>query len=284
MIITEPGIYDGLDEAEYHRDPVPGGSLSSTGAREMLPPSCPALHHYRRTHPVFKDVFDFGSAAHKLVLGTGPKVEVIDARDWRTNAAKDQRDAARENGFIPLLKHEWQHVEDMAAAIQDHPLAGELLDPLAGGKAEQSLFWRDPDFEVWCRVRLDWLSGHRVTSTGQLIIVDYKTADSADPETFARKSAANWGYHQQDAFYSEGVRVVLGEDPVFWFIAQDKNPPYLVSVVELSPEDQRAGHELNRIALERYRDCKQSGIWPGYPNEAVTVAMPPWARSRGDDW
>jgi len=98
-----------------------------------------------------------------------------------------------------------------------------------------------------------------------------------------RKSAASWGYHCQDAFYCEGVRQVLGEDPAFWFIVQDKNPPYLVSVVELSPEDRRAGHEANRAALERFRDCQASGIWPGYPNEAVMVAMPPWARARGED-
>jgi hypothetical protein len=249
----------------------------------MLPPSCPALYDYERKHPVFKDVFDFGSAAHKMVLGIGPKVEIIEHDDWRTKDAQDRKKAAHAAGFIPLLAREWARVEAMAAAIQDHPLAGALLDPLAGGKAEQSLFWRDTEFGVWCRVRLDWLSGHRLTSTGQLIIVDYKTADCADPETFARKSAPSFGYHQQDAWYVEGVRVVLGEDPVFWFIVQEKAPPYLVSVAELTPEDRHAGHERNRAALERFRDCQASGIWPGYPSEAVMVAMPPWARARGED-
>lgn len=280
--VTEPGLYDGMPEDVYHADPVPDGSLSSTGARRMLPPSCPALYRYEQDHPVFKDVFDFGSAAHKLVLGIGPKVKVIQHDDWRTKDAQEQRKQARATGAIPLLAHEWARVEAMAAAIQDHPLAGTLLDPLAGGKAEQSGFWLDEEFEVWCRLRLDWLGGQRLRSTGQLIVCDYKTTDCAHPDKFA-KSAGNFGYDMQDAWYCEGIRQLLGEDPVFWFVAQDKTPPYLVNVVELTPEDRRFGDECNRAALERYRDCKKSGIWPGYGDDVTTITMPPWTRAaRGD--
>jgi hypothetical protein len=283
MVITEPGIYDGMTEAEYHADPVPGGSLSSTGARKLLPPSCPALYRWEQDHPVFKDVFDFGSAAHKLVLGAGPKIEVIDAKDWRTNAAKAARDQARANGFVPLLPHDWEHVEAMAAAIQDHPLAGPLLDPLAGGKAEQSGFWIDEEFGVWCRFRLDWLSGQR-TRDGRPVIVDYKSSPCAEPETFARKSVAEFSYHQQDAFYCDGYSALTGEDPVFLFAVQEKQPPYLVSVVQLTEEDRQVGRERNRHAIERYRDCKAAGVWPGYGDDIEPITLPAWARSRGDDW
>lgn len=286
MTVTEPGLYPDLPEAEYHADPVPEGSLSSTGARRMLAPYCPAIFKYERDHPVFKDEFDYGSAAHKLVLGSGPKIEIIDAENWRTDKAKNARDKARENGFIPLLTADFERVKAMAARIQDHEMAGALLDPLSGGKAEQSLFWIDPEFEVWCRVRLDWLSGFRIG--GQLVICDYKTAagvTGADPETFARKGVAEHGYYQQEAFYCEAVRQVLGEDPAFWFIVQAKEPPYLVSVNELTPEDRRAGHDRNRLAVERFRDCQASGIWPGYSPDVTTISMPQWARARGgDDW
>ncbi|MGW9447058.1 hypothetical protein, partial [Bacillus mobilis] len=48
--ITRPGVYDGIPEAVYHRDPVPGGSLSSSGARKLLAPSCPALFKYDQEH------------------------------------------------------------------------------------------------------------------------------------------------------------------------------------------------------------------------------------------
>ena len=32
------GVYD-IPEDLYHRDPVPGGSLSCSGAKKLLPPS-----------------------------------------------------------------------------------------------------------------------------------------------------------------------------------------------------------------------------------------------------
>lgn len=279
MAITEPGLYDGIPEEQYHADEA----LSSAGARELLPPSCPAIYHYRRSHPVFKDVFDFGSAAHKLVLGEGPAVKVVDAADWRTKAAQEQRDAARAAGFIPLLAHEWARAAAMAAAIQDHELAGELLSPLAGGKAELSGWWQDPETGVWCRFRLDWLAGHR-TRFGQPIIVDYKSSTCAEPETFARKSVAEYRYDQQDAWYSDGYLALTGEQPAFLFLVQEKLPPYLISVVQLTEEDRQVGRERNRRALEVFRDCAEAGIWPGYSQDVELIAMPSWARSRGDDW
>lgn len=279
MTVTEPGLYDGIPEEQYHADEA----LSSTGARELLPPSCPAIYKYRRDHPVFKDVFDYGSAAHKLVLGTGPKISLIDAKDWRTKAAQDARGEAHANGFIPLLVRDFDRVKAMAARIQDHELAGELLNPLAGGRAEQSGWWQDHGTGVWCRFRLDWLAGHR-TRFGQPIIVDYKTSPCADPETFARKSVAEWRYEQQDAFYSDGYFALTGEQPLFLFVSQDKQPPYLVSVTHLTEEDRQIGRERNRRALEIYRDCTEAGIWPGYPSDIVEITLPPWARSRGDDW
>ncbi|MBO0827768.1 MAG: hypothetical protein J2P24_08300 [Streptosporangiales bacterium] len=50
VMITEPGVYN-LPAAVYHADPVPGGSLSQSGAKKLLPPSCPALYRYWADHP-----------------------------------------------------------------------------------------------------------------------------------------------------------------------------------------------------------------------------------------
>ena len=55
----QPGVYE-MDEATYHQDPVPGGSLSASGAKLLLPPSCPALYAWRRDHPKVSAEFDFG--------------------------------------------------------------------------------------------------------------------------------------------------------------------------------------------------------------------------------
>ena len=268
----QAGVYPDMPDVEYHLDPVPGGSLSSTGARRIL--DCPAKFRYEQDHPVYKQVFDFGSAAHKLVLGTGPELVVIDAEDWRTKAAREARDEARAFGKSPVLTHEYEQVKAMAAEIRWHPLAGRLFNP-ADGQAEVSLFWVDAEYPVWRRARLDWLRPG--TETRRALIIDYKSADSASPDAFA-KSAANLGYHQQDAFYGDGVRALgLDDDPGFLFVVQEKTPPYLVTVCELTGVAREVGRQRNRRAIERFRDCREAGIWPGYSDGVEYISLPAWA-------
>jgi PDDEXK-like domain of unknown function (DUF3799) len=272
VTITEPGVYT-MDEADYHADPVPGGSLTSSGARKLL--ASPARFDYDREHPPAPTpAMELGTAAHKLVLGTGPPIVTVEADDWRTKAAKEAAAAAREAGAVPLLTAEHDQVQAMAAALRDHPIAAALFDP-EGGDPEQSLFWVDERTGVWMRARLDWL---RHTVTGRrLIIGDYKTAASASPEAFA-KAVANFGYHQQAPFYCDGAAALgLDPDPGFLFVVQEKTPPYLVAVYELDALATEAGRARNRRAAEMFRDCTEAGVWPGYPGEIGLISLPPWA-------
>jgi hypothetical protein len=274
VVVDEPGVYD-MPEAEYHADPVPGGSLSASGAKLLLPPSCPALYRYRRDHPKESAAFDFGTAAHKFVLDSGPDITVIDALDWRTRAAQDARKEARAKGIVPLLVSEFSEIAEMARAIEQHPLASALFDP-ARGKPEQSLFWADGEFGIWRRARLDWLPEPRPGR--RIVIPDYKTAAAVDRESI-RKAVANFGYHMQAAQYIDGVRALgLDEDPAFLFVFQMKDPPYLVNVVQLDDDAIRAGRERMRVACEMFRDCTQTGIWPGYSQDIETISLPPWVR------
>lgn len=267
-----PGVYD-MAEATYHADPVPGGSLSVSGAKKLLPPSCPARYAYDREHPPEpKPQFDFGTAAHRLVLGKGADYVLIDAPDWRTKAAKEARDEAHAAGHTPLLLAEFARVEQMAAAIRGNPLARALLcrDDLG---IEQSFFWQDHDYGIWRRARLD---AYGRQGNGVPVIVDYKTAESASPGAFAR-AAASFGYHMQHAWYVDAVLACLGIPAAFLFVVQEKTPPYLVTVCELDAEAVEAGAARNRAAMERYRDCVAIGDWPGYSSEIETISLPAWA-------
>lgn len=272
----QPGVYD-ISEEIYFGDPVPSGSLSCSGAKKLLPPYCPALFFWERDHPVYKDEFDFGSAAHKLVLGSGPELVVVDKPTWQTSAAKQARQEARDAGKTPILTGAMAEVRAMADAIRRHPIASILFDP-SEGHPEQSLFWEDEDSGIWRRCRLDWLPSG---SSGRLIVPDYKTSASANPASFGRP-AANYGYHQQHDWYSEGVAEVLGVKPEFVFVVQEKTPPYLITVVQLDIDFVRAGRELNRQAINVYQHCIETGEWPGYSNEIELISPPAWARSRGD--
>lgn len=274
--ITVPGVYD-LPAAVYHADPVPGGSLSSSGARRLLPPSCPALYrHWATQGQEPKAAFDFGHAAHALVLGVGAPIVSIDAEDWRTTKTKTERTAAYATGSIPLLRADYEQVQHMAAALLQHPVAAALFHPTAG-KAEQSLFWVDSETGVQRRAMLDWLPNDDGT---RLIIPDYKSCRSAEP-THLSKAMQEYGYIQQAAWYLDGVEALRlsssTDDPAFVFVFQEKTPPYLVTVVQPDPEALQWGRVLNRKALDIYRHCGATGYWPGYADDVISVALPKWA-------
>lgn len=270
--ITEPGVYPDMPAEAYHADPA----LSSSGARALLPPSCPARFRHEQLHgQPHKRVWDLGHAAHKLVLGAGDDLVVIAADSYRTKVAKETRDGAYADGLIPLLAEEYKQVEAMAAALRAHPVAGAVFHP-DRGQPEQSLWWRDGPTGVMRRARLDWLPEPRPGR--RLIIPEYKTCASADPEALS-KAVHTYGYHQQADWYLTAARALglAGDDAGFIFVCQEKAPPYLVSVIELDGPALRIGAARNRRALEVYAHCVRTGSWPAYVEGVGQVGLPRWA-------
>jgi hypothetical protein len=282
VIITEPGVYDGIPSAVYHRDPVAGGSLSSTGARLLVEQAGPAKYRYAIDHPGehTTDTFDFGIAAHHKVLGDpDDRLVVIGPDEWRTNAAKDAVAQARAAGKTPIKPKQWAVVEEMAAAIEAHSEAATLLRA-ASGKPEQTLVWREAQSGIMCRSRIDWFRSP--VEDNRLIVVDYKTCEHADDDHFA-KSAMEYGYHLQDDFYRAGVRALaIDPDPALLFVAQEKKPPYLVNVIELDDVAKSIGRGLNRQAINTYAECRRTGRWPGYTGVSY-VSLPGWYTRRYDE-
>jgi len=269
---AEPGVYE-LTDDEYFGPALASTTLSSTGVRELL--ACPAKFRYRQQH-VQPDTraFDVGHAAHQLVLGAGPELVRIEADKWLSNAVKAEVAAVRERGAVPLRPSDWDTVHAMAAAVQEHRLAPRLF---VQGAPERTLIWRDETTGVPCRAKVDYL--------GDDGIVDYKTTDSASPESL-RKSVYNFGYYIQAAFYLRGFRRLdaTGQRraPYFVFVAQEKDPPYLVTVFQLTDEALAYGDRKCAEALEKYRDCVAADVWPGYSTGIEDIALPAWVRT--EEW
>ncbi len=275
MKVTKPGVYDSIPNDEYHADPVPNGSLSVSGAKTLL--DAPSRFQWERTHPVYSDRFDLGSVAHALVLGddTVDLVEV-DADSWSTKAAKAEREAARERGAIALLAKDMRRVEDMADTLTRNEQATELLT--LPGKSEQSAFWIDERTGIWRRARFD-----RLPDGDPFIIADYKTAASARPASFA-KASADYGYHQQAAWYSEcAVALGLTEVPSFVFVVQEKDPPYISQVYQLDDYAIDLGHRLNARALDIYAECVRTDTWPDYAPGVTTLTLPTYATRAAEE-
>lgn len=282
--IDESGVYNLLAES-YHRDPVAGGSLSSTGAKKILPPSCPALFkHWRDTEePQTKPAWDFGKAAHKLVLGVGPElVEVADLwgknpGEWRTNAVKELVEGHRARGNVPLHPGELAVIEAMAEQLRAHPWAAKLFQP-GTGEAERTIVWRDALTGVWCRALLDWLP---LPTASRFIFRDYKTGVTSSvmkPD----KTIDDLGYYFQAAFHLAGLRAlgIAEDDAAALIVMQCKEPPYLVRVCQPDPTAMRIGAIRVREAIDRYAECRaaeaagEPNAWPSWSDDVEMVSLP----------
>lgn len=270
-----PGLHDGVDELVYHA--LPG--LSSTGVKRML--EAPAVYHWHTQHPQpFKKAFEVGHAVHGKVLGVGLDAVVVPAEMLAANGAASTKEAkafikdARDAGKVVLKQEEWDRVDAMAEAVLAHPDASYLV---ANGMPEASLIWDDPDTSVRCRGRLDYWH------EGPYVAVDLKTVQSADPGRFARH-AADLGYDVQAGHYQDGTATALGERliPRFLHVLVAKEPPHLVSVVELDPTFLDIGQSRARQAIQLYAKCAAEDNWPGIAPGIHRIAPPRWHRVAED--
>ena len=257
--MREPGIYHDLPEDEYHGDE---GSISVSGMKLLL--KAPALFRHEQENPAFKDAWDLGTVTHKMILGSGPTIDIVEANDWRTKAAQEAKKAAREAGRVALLRKDHERAERMANAVLDHHIASQLL---TGGQAEVSAFREDEETGICLRARFDYVI------PGAL--VDVKTAANADPRALPRVVAER-GYDMQDAHYREtGAKCGL-DAGTFAFVFVEKDPPHLVTVCQLDGAFIARGQRRVRAAIERYRDCAAADQWPGYITNFTTLTPPRW--------
>ena len=126
-----------IPAADYHADEIGANrpSLSSSIA-QILCTSSPA--HARAAHPKLnpelereqKPTFDLGNAAHGILLEGVDRIVEVDAPDWKTKAAREERAAAYAHGYTPLLIHQADRVRRMVAAIQTQLPAVAVSPPL----------------------------------------------------------------------------------------------------------------------------------------------------------
>lgn len=271
-----PGILDGMAAVTYHADPCPQPSLSSSIAKLLClqsPKHAWAAHPRLNPQAVQQEEerFDVGTAAHALILEGASNIEIVQADDWRTKAAKEQRDAARAAGKTPLLAKKWADVQAMAQSIvgqlAEHTDGGQ--DMFKNGKPEQVLVWQE-ESGVWCRARLDWLRPGAVD--------DLKTTPNANPEVCSRTLFGN-GYDISAAFYLRGLKRLTGEDAVFRFAFIETTQPHALSVVGLTAGAMMLAERKVRYALDLWKTCLDNNEWPGYEGKTAWAEAPPWSEA-----
>jgi len=260
----KPQIIPDMSNWAYHAH----AALGSTSLK-TLATRTPAHWRWERDHPVHKDAYDIGTAAHSLILEDDESgVAVIDVAEKRGKAWTEPAEAAKAAGKIPLKSSEWAMVKAMRDSVYAHPLARAAFESYV---PEQSVFWEEEDLALKCRPDA-WAKGK---------LWDLKTTVNADPREFG-KTANSYGYHQSNAHYVDGVKAATGEELPFGFILVEKTEPYLVSVVELDWEAVNIGRALNDRAKRIFWECTAADHWPGYP-PSEPISLPNWAVYEADE-
>jgi hypothetical protein len=274
------GIHADIPPDRYHADPCEQPSLSHSIAHLLLTRS-PA--HARTAHPRLnpahqeKDAngaMDFGTAAHALLLQGLDVCHIVDGfTDWKKQVARDERDQARAEGLVPLLRKDWDSMcafcESVRAQLREFDIRPR---PLTDGLPEQTLIWQEDG--IWCRARADWLHN------SERHIDDLKTTGtSANPYVWARNRLFADGKDVQAAHYLAGLRAVTGRRGDWRFIVAETDPPYAVSVISLAPDALELAERKRARALELWKRCLETGEWPAYARQVAYAEAPGWAEA-----
>jgi exodeoxyribonuclease VIII len=85
-------------------------------------------------------------------------------------------------------------------------------------------------------------------------------------------------HHWSAALVFMGIKALTGTMPRdFVFVAQEKEPPYVVQIVQLDRESLGWGMSEVRRAVRRFADLLAgTGPWPAYGEPIQTVGLPGW--------
>lgn len=273
----DPGIYLNIPNGEYHAGP----ELSNSGIHDILQ----SPYHYWARHlnperPPKKEKAGQleGNLAHCAILEPGEfeaRYRVGPDVSRATKQWKTEEESAKADG-VTLIKSDQATVAmAQSRAVRSIPEVEELL---SSGNPEVSAFWRDPEFQVMCRCRPDWV--HPVGEEG-VILMDVKTFSDSDPEEFARQASRKF-YDQQHAFYVDGYSIASGKKVLgFIFVAVETDYPYAASAVMLDDDSVEAGRDRYREGVRRFAECAETREWPGYgANGIELIRLAGWRLGR----
>jgi exodeoxyribonuclease VIII len=156
--------------------------------------------------------------------------------------------------------------------VREHPTARKVF---ANGTPELSAYWTDAETGLLCKCRPDWLA--------MPLIVDLKSTEDASADGFQR-SAWNWRYWVQAAWYMDGVQQATGQRvDAFVFGAFEKAPPYACAFYFADEAMLDMGRKEYRRLLRILADCMSSDKWPGYDTDVRALGVPLWALKAAND-
>ncbi len=154
------------------------------------------------------------------------------------------------DGRIVVKPSELETIQAMVRSITEKLESWLALESYR----EQPIYWIEPTTGLLCRCLCDWL----IISNGKAFALDLKTTGDAHPAKFSYK-CEDYGYHFQDAHYSEGISIATKLPVKFIFVVCESEFPHVTSLQRLSVKDQIAAVDYRRRLLSGLKTCLESG-------------------------
>lgn len=149
---------------------------------------------------------------------------------------------------------------------------------MSEGVAEASAFWIDEQTGELCKCRPDWTS----PAGDGVVLIDGKSCPDASPDGFAR-TAWNMGYLHTAAWYIDGYEAATGLKVYgYAFAAVEHDWPHVAAAYMVGDDVLEKARAENRRTLDRYAECKRSGVWPAFSESIQLITLPRWAHFKED--
>lgn len=269
MSYKNVSVIENMPFEKYLSDPCPSPSCSKTTILKMITGSPREARHF---HPAIgghrgsnSSRADLGTLAHAALLGPDDRLVEVDAPDWRTKTARDAKNEAYLDGKVPVLSKELGRAKAMAE-IAANRFKETLGCDISEATKESSILWQEDG--VWCRARPDAITKDRKW------IIDYKTASTAHPLAWAKRTVVSGGYDIQNAHYLAAAEAAFGPDDhrKFGFLIQDIEEPHECAFVTLSHEYIQLAQEKRAFALELWKAACNAG----HDKMIVEIEPPKW--------
>ncbi len=218
-----------------------------------------------------------GQILHAGLLEDWKGVMVLDVKDFKTKAAREDRDKARNEGFIPVTRAQYDKAVYTVGRLKDR--MEKVGVSLTGGEAEMVLEWNEnhETGDVLCHGRIDYFVLH---PDERATIYDVKTTDgSVSPRKCALALSDGPGAIQAVAYRSAAEKMhpyLTGRVRVVFLFCETR-PPYAVTPVEPGDSMWALGESRWKRAITTWGNCLAYDQWPGHATEILKVQAPPWA-------
>tara|TARA_Y100001973_G_C5209184_1_gene344072 strand:- start:4953 stop:5813 length:861 start_codon:yes stop_codon:yes gene_type:complete len=276
------GSYDSteLSDSEYRQLPYINASLIKQAIA-----STKYLEAYLSKDSDESPALVLGSAFHMTMLEPhlfdetfvlGPKV------DRRTKVGKAAwAEFIEHHGNKKVLTGaDMLRIEGMKQAIASHDEATDLLYPKHQAAYEKVMIYNPDEALTTDGLTTSAMKGKLdVVDFGRGFVVDIKTTQDASPDSVGR-TIERFGYDIQAAFYSNLYREVVGENPTFWFVFVEKEPPHGVLVCRLDDDWLEYGAARMKRGINAVDDYRMFGTRDYNNSKGLVLECPAYISAR----